>query len=520
MNVNILAEDSSGTYCLESRMKSNPLSFKQPYRTEIHLYKFDGRNTLSYEKNFHEDLKDYEFHSIQSLDNDLYLFATQQKKREKVVKLLCGRLDKSTGNLINGFKELGANELEEKDDLCDIEIKKIENGKLLLITMQAYGNDSKVMKIKILDKELNETVNATILTDFGFAIKYVFYTADKKLGILGLQRVTESVTRKKKSIDWSILKQFEYRIYSPFGRIEKSVTINAGKYYITNHLTFEQSDGVIVASGFFCDNNERKNVAGIFVHKIDESTGEIILNSLVEINSDMVKRSINFETDSLPLPNGKNIFNSELQVHSIYHNSKDNSFIVAGELASNYSARETTGFRNGNGEKVSSSSDVYFNARRDIILIGINSKGEIMWMNAIGKNQIESVTYGSAIGSFTYGAYYQNNGEPPYYASFYGLLRNQKLVILLNDVKENISNPGYGTQAPLEDFRRTNLYAITVDFTTGKMHRTIIGENSKESIFTPRHTFLSKDNDKLIIPAWRTHYAASSDFRFGTLTIQ
>jgi hypothetical protein len=208
-------------------------------------------------------------------------------------------------------------------------------------------------------------------------------------------------------------------------------------------------------------------------------------------------------------------------------NPADNSIIITSEVSkysfytytnSTYNASTRTWNR--------TTTFVHRFTNQDILVINADKNGNIKWLNALAKSQLEEVrTSSSSSGtgfSFDYdrGGYFAAAGGMPYYSSYTSLINNNNLVIIMNDHTSNNVNPEYGDKVKtVTNFRkRSNTYGVSIDLSTGKMTRKIISPNREETILMPRHAFVVKN--EVFIPSWRQHALAKTELKFARIQIK
>jgi hypothetical protein len=160
---------------------------------------------------------------------------------------------------------------------------------------------------------------------------------------------------------------------------------------------------------------------------------------------------------------------------------------------------------------------------KDILIINSDKEGNIKWLSALPKSQIEEVrssSTGSFWSSYDRASYFAANGGMPYYSSYKSLINGNNLVIILNDHNSNNINAAYGDRVKtVYNFKkRSSAYGITVDLATGKMTRKLIASNNEETILMPRHAYIV--NNELFMPSWRMHLLAKTDLKFARISVK
>ena len=208
-------------------------------------------------------------------------------------------------------------------------------------------------------------------------------------------------------------------------------------------------------------------------------------------------------------------------------NPADNSIIITSEVSKYAHYTYTNSSYNSVTRSWSTTTThVHRFTNQDILVINADKEGNIKWLNALNKSQVEEIRTsstgrGSGI-SFAYdnSGYFATRGGMPYYSSFTSLINNNNLVIVMNVHTSNNVNPEYGDKVKsVYNFRkRSNVYGISIDLATGKMTRKNIGSNNEETILMPRHAFVVKN--ELFVPSWRQHAMAKTELRFAKIVVK
>ena len=84
-DIDIIAADNSGLYFTEARLKMKSYYLVgASYGAAYKLFKLDKNFNPVFDKEYKRELKGYDFHSFQMLENELYMFATDYIKKEKL----------------------------------------------------------------------------------------------------------------------------------------------------------------------------------------------------------------------------------------------------------------------------------------------------------------------------------------------------------------------------------------------------------------------------------------------------
>jgi hypothetical protein len=506
------------------------------------LIKFDKGYNEVFEKEYKKELKGLDFHSFQAMDGDIYMFATDYERKEKTFKVYGARIDKNSGDLVGDFSELGSYPLESKRDDFEMKMKPIRNGKNFLMVANVSGKEKVSLGISLLDKTLRpkETtlINLTQSTE-EFSLQDVEYTTDNKIVLLGKEYEATQVGKKKRKR--YVFKQYAMMIFSNKGQKENDVEINSGDRFVISGRMIEQNDGRLMLAGFYSNSSKKSDLNGFFINKIDPMRGALTLSSFKEINSGMLGK--NYEEDASDEDDDtkeakktskkakddddEDEFPNEFVIRSVDINPADNSIIITSEVSQyRHSVYTTSTYNSVTRTYQTTTQHVHTFTNEDILLINADKNGNIKWLNAIPKSQMEQIRtsssgygYGFSYG-YDYGSFFARGGGMPYYSSFASILNNNKLVLILNDHSSNNVIPKYGDKVKRTyNFKKkSNAYGITVDLETGAMTKKFVYENNTDAILMPRHGYVV--GNEIIVPSWRMHAMAKTELKFAKITVK
>jgi hypothetical protein len=543
-DLDIVAADNTGLYFTESRMKmTGYFIIGATYGTSIKLMKLDKNFGEVFDKEYKKELKGLDFHSFQTLGNDLYLFATDYIRKERAFKVYGAKVDKNSGDLAGDFAELGSYPQESKRDNFDMKISSIQNGTAFLMVSNISGKEKVTLGVHLLDQSLKRKESAIIelaINPDNYSLQDVQYTKNNKIVLLGKE--FEEVQFGKKKRKRLVFKQYIMSIYNNDGKKEHDVKIDSDERYIISGTLVEQPTGEMLLAGFYSNTAKKEDLNGFFINKVDPENGILLLSSFKEIKSSMLGKSFVDETDDDDMTkeekkqaakakeeDADEEFPNSFIIKSVNINPADNSIVITSEISKysfyTYTTYSTTGsgaFRT----TQSTTNYVHQFTNQDILLINADKDGKIKWINALPKFQVEEIRtsstsrgYGINVG-FDYGDYFATGGGMPYYSSFTSLINNNNLVIIMNDHTSNNVNPGYGDKIKtVFNFRkRSNVYGVSVNLETGKMTRKTIASNNEETVLMPRHAFVV--NNELFVPSWRQHMLAKTELRFAKIVVK
>jgi hypothetical protein len=542
-DLDIVAADNTGLYFTETRirMKSYFL-IGASYGEAIKLYKVDKNFAETFDKDYKKELRGLDFNSFQQLGDELYMFATDYIKKEKLFKIYGARIDKNSGDLAGDFTEIGSYELESKRDDYEMKMTPINKGSSFLMVSNISNKDRVSLGISVLNKSFKRTESTIIDLSFNpgeYALQDVKLSGNK-IVLLGKQ-YEETQIGKKKRKRW-VFKNYTMSVYTMDGLKTKDVTMETADRFVINGRLIEQPEGGLLLAGFYSNTSKKSDLSGFFINKLDVDKGELTLSSYKEINAGMLGKGFIDEGDDddetkedkkqakkAKDDDDEDELPNEFIIRSVDINPADNSIVITSEVSQYSSYSYTTS--NYNASTRSWTYTTYYVHRftnQDILIINADKNGNIKWLNAIPKSQREEVrTSGNTSNSWGgswYGSdassYFAGAGGMPFYSSYTSLLNNNNLVILMNDHTSNNVNAQYGDRVKtVFNFRkRSNAYGVSIDLATGKMTRKFIATNNDETILMPRHAFVV--NNELYMPSWRIRTMAKTKLKFAKITVK
>lgn len=541
-DIDVIAADNTGLYFTEQRLKMKSyFVIGASYGTATKLFKLDKTFNEVFDKDYSKELKGYDFHSFQMLDNDLFLFATDYSKKEKTFKVYASKVDKNSGKLIGDFNEFGSFQLESKRDDYDMKVSSIHNGKSFLAVTNISGKEKVSLGISVLDKNLVKKQNTIVeipIDPGRYSLQDVQLTSGNKIVVLGKEFEETQVGKKKKKK--MVFKQYVMSVFNDKGRREKDINLNSGDKFVIGGKLIESATNEMLLAGFYSNTSKKDDLNGFFINKIDPERGELKLSSYKEINSSMLGKSFEDPSDEddeireskkdkqkAKDDDDADEFPNSFLIRSVDINPSDNSIIITSEVSKYSYYTYTTSQYNSMSKTYSYTTNyVHRFTNQDILVINADKDGNIKWMNDIPKSQQEEIRSSNTAynGGIYFGSdfssYFADAGGMPFYSSYKSLLANNSLIILLNDHSSNTLITGYGDKVKTAyNFKKkSNAYGISIDLLTGKMTKKFIAENSNDAILMPRHGMVVGSD--VIIPSWRMHAMAKTDLKFAKVTVK
>lgn len=540
-DIDIVAADNTGIYFTEERVKMKSyFVIGATYGNAYKLFKLDRNFGEVFTKDYSKDLKGYDFHSFQMLENDLFLFATDYEKKKKLFKVYAAKVDKNSGDLVGEFAEFGSYQLESKRDDYDMKVSSIQNGKAFLTVANISGKEKVSLGVTVLDKALHEKENAVIdipIEPGRYTLEDVQLTKNNKIVVLGKEFDETQVGKKKRKK--LVFKQYVMSIFDNKGAKLKDVDLNTGDRFVIGGKLIESPTGEMLLAGFHSNSSKKDDLNGFFINKINPENGELKLSAFKEINASMLGSAVEDPTDEddeikenkkqkskSKDDDDADDFPNRFIIKSVNINPADNSIIITSEVSQySYYSYTTSSYNSMTKSWTYTTHYVHRFTNRDILVINADKDGNIKWMNDIPKSQLEEIntTGGGGSGLFfsqDYGSYFAQSGGMPYYSSYTSLLKDNQLILLFNDHSSNNIIAGYGDKVKtIYNFRkRSNAYGIAIDLSTGKMSKKMVAENNNDAILMPRHA-LVVGND-IYMPSWRLHALAKTELKFAKVSVK
>jgi hypothetical protein len=247
--VDILSSDKTGMFFAENRIVKTGALQRVNEDAGVDLHKVDENFTEIFDKDYEKELKGFAYHSFQTINDNLYLFATDYIKKEKLFKIYGARVDKSSGELTSAFKELGSFAVNDRTEGTALKISTIDNGKAFLLVTDI--SDEKVaMDIRVVDQNL-AVLQKTVL-DFNYipeeyALTEIKYGRNRKIICVGQHY---EIGQTKRNIYRGDLKEALLSIFNEKGKKEKEEVIVTDKRYMIGAQLIEKKGWQFFAGRF------------------------------------------------------------------------------------------------------------------------------------------------------------------------------------------------------------------------------------------------------------------------------
>lgn len=513
---NTLLLDDQYMYLAETHTKTgtNIIGTVAMSLTEVNLLKLDNNYNKVLERSYDNELKRKSFHSIQVLGEELYLFATVTSRDELQITVYGAKLDKNDGSVSGGeLTELASFERDDKKDPFWLQIStlKAEND-FLISAMPA----SRQLKLQLFDKALKRKEKLFV------QLPYQEYSImDFKLSstgqILVLQRGYAPIEPGSKHNE---VVKYALTVYSRSGNKEREFVMEQANCHLINAELAEGPNNEWVMAGLYASDYKHTSTVGYFVCKANVVTGEIKLSTFNPLQSGMITNAPTGVASKKDKGDPNTGLNGRLVLKELKIDPSDGGILLMAEDTWSGIVLGEKSTMGGNNRY-----EEYENL--DLLLLRLSSTGKLQWASLIHKAQKEKylVSFGGYGADITLANRSKmppsGGGEviAPYYSSYKTAIMGKKMLLLLNDDKENQDNPVPGIKMkPVQPAgKNTALYAIWVDLDNGKMTRQLLTEGDGDRTAYIRFAILHKN--QLLIPFGNKGIGRGGRLSFGRMLL-
>jgi hypothetical protein len=537
MDFDIVNADETGVYVLEGKLKMKSyFVIGATYGTTYKLIKFDKNYNEVYQQEYRKELKGLNFKSIQFLKNDMFLFADDYTRKEKKYTIYGMKLDRKTGAPMGEMNELASFQLESKKDDFDYSFTPSPDSSAWLLVGDVSTDMNTAISINTFDRNLARKGSTQINLVFdpkSFVLEDVLPTADNKFLILGKQY--EMVPTGKRNKTARTFTKYVFSKYDSKGKKEMDLPTDVSSHYAMSGKAIYFPNGELAMAGFYSNNPKKTEVNGFFLHKVDVLTGTILQSSYKEISADMLDQAVDDNNDldddqkkqkkeeekAKDKVGDDDGISRDFIIRGVEFNPVTRSLVLVAELSQ--FRFYTTSYYNSTS-KTWEYRNHYNYTNSDVLVINTNSQGQIEWINTLPKRQIETITSSGGGGAGIYfssdvSGYFARGGGMPFYSSFGYMLRENKLIFLLNDHQQNAGVRKLGDKLKsVTNFRKSVAYAVSLDLKTGQFTRKLLLSNEDDPVLMPRFSFVV-DRD-FYLPAMKMKALGKTEFKIGKVTVK
>lgn len=537
MDFDVIHADETGVYVLEGKMKMKSYFIVgATYGSAYKLIKFDKNYNEVYQQEYKKLLKGLNFKSIQFLQKDMYLFADDYIKKEKQYIVYGVKVDRATGEPMGDMKELATFQLDSKRDDFDYSFTASPDSTRWMLVGDVSTTTNAAISITVLDKQLNRKTATPINLSFEpktFTLEDVLPTQDGKFLVMGKRYEMVPTGRKNKTT-----RTFTKYLFTKFdakGKKEMDLPTDVSSHYATSGRAIYFPDGALAIAGFYSNDPRKKEVNGVYLHKIDVGTGAVLQSSYKEISAEMLDQA---QEDVNDLDDDQKKERKEKEkakdkdgdddgisrdfiIRGVEYNPSNRAMLLIAEL-STFSTYTRSSYNASSKTWTYQTYYVYTNS--DLLVINTNNKGEIDWINTLPKKQVETIAGGSRGGmGFSVNSdpsgYFARGGGMPFYSSFSYMLQNNKLIFLINDHAQNAGVKKLGDKVKtVTNFRKSVAYAVALDLATGQFTRKLLLSNEDDPVLMPRFSFIV--GKEFYLPAMKMKALGKTEFKMGKITVK
>lgn len=466
---------------------------------------FDDKNfTQKFSSEFSLEKKHYLLDIINSNNGPIALTYTLNKK-EKTVYIFASQFN-SAGELKNErttiMKAVDDIKVKNQQVLIDYsndkskilisyqrQDKKDEN--ILNSDFVVINNSAEVLSKKTFKEDLNSFAEGKDVY-FNFSID----VSNKGGYVFSISKFAE---RKKQASKYSLS---VYEFDKNGKELESINIVPEGKGVYSPKIHFDEESGQIKIVGFYFKNTKKNQLyssigySGVYNVTLERGTLKKINSNTTPFSDDFLGRF--YSENKINRANDKDkelTIPYTFDIDNIFINEKGDYVITA----ENYQYSVVRDQRNGTTTRTWLFGDV--------IVMSINDKGKLKWINTVKKTQMASKTnanlgFGTAIGFLTltysveigkkYPAEYSN------YSYIAGLGENE-LILLYNDHYKLADNDQDDRKA-LTNPKKSIPYQYTFNYETGEgVKKTLISESDKQGTYLAPNVYYKLANNKYIV---------------------
>jgi hypothetical protein len=540
IDFDIINADESGVYLVEGKMRMKSyFVIGATYGTDHRLIKFDKSYNDVFTQDYRHELKGLSYKGIQFLKKDMYLFADDYIKREKRYVVYGTKIDRNTGLASGDMKELASFQLDSKKDDFEYSLVPNSDSTQWLLIGDVSSEDNVAISVTVLDKQLKVKGTTPIQFSFSpksFTLEDVLLTKDNKFLVVGRQYDQVPVGKRNKTR--RTFTKYVFSKYNSKGQKELDFPTDIGDHFAMNGKAIQLPDGGLSFAGFYSDNRKKSEVNGVFVYKMDVVNGGVLQSSFKELSEGMLDQAVEDEADmDNDLKKEKKErekakenedddgLSKNFVIRGVEYNPANGSLLLIAELSKFEQYTVMNSSYNSVTKSYSNSWTTYYRyTNSDLMVINTNSMGEIEWVNTLPKKQVETIQSGRSGGpgiSFYSDptSLFARGGGMPFYSSFSYMLRDHKLIFLLNDHAQNGHVQKLGDKAKVVyNFRKSVAYAVSMDLNSGLFTRKLLLSNEDDPVLMPRLGFVV--GKEFFLPAMKMKTFGKTEFKMGKVTVK
>lgn len=514
-DINVLFTDETGVYIEEEHMAMGTyFVVGATFRESASLVKLNHQLQEVYRSDFNKELKGKNFEYFLPFQKKLLMVASDYSKSDRTYQLFVAEVNKGSGELMSGWKQIASMPKDEKKDLIDFRLfPNADSSKLVLISTNS-GREKNIFQIQQFDQTLKpNSAITTISNEFEsktYTLEDVIYTSDKRIILVG--RVFEYQTGKKKKEKYLDFANYDIRIYDEKGKQTAQINTDInGKWIASTKLVIGQNNELTLAS--FYSKEKRGKTDGLLVQRIDPATGNVVSSTEKEINYSMVtaenktdeledddkdSRAEKKERERLAkLQNEGEGFSRYMKFRNIFY-TPDGGLVLLAENFNHYTYTTSSYAPGTNGSAGRWTYTTYLVYESgELLMCKLQAGNEISWLQILPKAQREVLSRsrgGASSGMVAFSSFFYPDGRP-YYSGFGALQYDNNIYLYFNDHRKNAAVTSAGQKVSrIEAYAQSDCYVVTLDATTGKLQRKVMFANDDQPTAMPRKgSIIGKD---------------------------
>ncbi len=507
-NLSVIFTDNTGAYLQESHeVLKSYFVIAATKRESATLVKLDKNLAEVYRNDFNKELRGKEFEYFFSVQDKIYILASDYNRHEKTLSLYAAAVEKTTGDLAGEWQQLASWQKEEKSDDINYKLANSADSTSLFLVSSIEGSGRNNYQVQEFDKNLKplgKPINMS--NEFEpktFQLEDVIYTTAKKFVLVG--RVYEYEEGKRKRNKFLDFAHYSIRIYDNRGKQQTDIKTDINAKWLVSSKVIQKPDKDLVIAAFYSDT-KRGEINGLLIQRIDPNTGNIISTTQKEITTSLItpieddntadddkdddSRKERKERERLDkIKDDNEGFARDMRFRNIFY-TPDDGIIITAERYHSYTYTTTSYSPGMNGMPGSTTMSTYTVFETgDLMMCKADAVGNISWLQVLPKQQREVIGGSSTSysGGFSLGVYYFNTINWPRYSGFGALQGKNKINLIFNDNPKNAGVLQLGQKVKMAGmFRKSDCFNITLDIATGKYTRNVLFSNKDVPTAMPR----------------------------------
>ncbi|HVG15720.1 MAG TPA: hypothetical protein VM935_12190 [Chitinophagaceae bacterium] len=506
-DLDVICSDKTGVYLQEGHMAMKAyFVIGATVRSSASLIKLDKNLTEQYRNSFDKELKGKEFEQFFVLPGKLFMLSSVNNKKDRTLDIYAAEIDKTTGELTQGWQPISSFQKEEKKDDINFKITYNSDSSKIVVVSSVEGKDKNTYQVQEFDKNLRPGKAVTVSNEFDpktFQLEDVLYTPEKKIVLVGrIHEYREGKKKKDKFLDFA---NYNIRVYDEKGKQQSEINTNINsKWLMSTKLVMEKNKDLVLAA--FYSKEKRGTIDGMLVQRIDPVSGKVLVTSEKELSTALITGEAE-EDNSAGDDDGEESkaerkereklekirdegegFSKHMKFRNIFY-TPDNGLVILAEKYHHYTYT-TQSYRAGSGTMPGSWTTTTYSVYEsgDLMMCKTDASGNISWLQVLPKYQREVIQGGSSSGTgISFSNSFFNVMNMPFYSGFAAIQKDNNINILMNDNAKNadVLRPGQKVKM-VSQFRNSNCFVISVDGVTGKYNRNLFFGNKGIPTAMPR----------------------------------